>query len=142
MIPVEQTIVGGPNVEPDKQGNCLAACIASIFELPIEEAPHDIASDEWWSVVRQWMLARGLDIESVVGWPTRGDLAPLLNGYWIGVVPSLNLFEADGFPVSHAVVMHGRMVAHDPSTRAKRTELADGELWASYVIFEAEAVAA
>jgi hypothetical protein len=45
MIPQHQTRIGGPG-----GGNCLAACIASIFEVPIEsidtlELSHDAT---WW----------------------------------------------------------------------------------------------
>jgi hypothetical protein len=45
------------------------------------------------------------------------------DGYWIAVVPSLNLGNHDdGQPVTHVIVMHDGEVVHDPGLGDKRYE--------------------
>ncbi len=55
MIPVEQTILAPPD------GNCFAACVASIFEVPIEAVP-SIPEPHWWPAVEAWLAPRGLSV--------------------------------------------------------------------------------
>jgi hypothetical protein len=52
--PVFQTIQGD-------NGNCLQACVASIFELPLEEVPHFLEADEgWFERFAAWLRERDL----------------------------------------------------------------------------------
>lgn len=53
MIPVDQTAFGYPD------GNCLAACIASILELPLEEVPTFKETPGWFGKLRGWAFKRG-----------------------------------------------------------------------------------
>jgi len=56
MKPVDQTKFG-------KEGNCLQACIASIFKLPLDEVPDfaKIGGDEnWWKELNKFLLPYGL----------------------------------------------------------------------------------
>jgi hypothetical protein len=65
MIKVAQTIFGGPlenvlsgesNPEP---GNCFAACLASILELPIEDVPNFVAfKSDWWWKLNRWLYEK------------------------------------------------------------------------------------
>ena len=54
MIPVKQTIFN------DTLGDCFSACVASIFELPIEEVPNfweqtqDVS--EFWRLNNKWLM--------------------------------------------------------------------------------------
>lgn len=55
MIRVEQTKLTYPD------GNCFAACIASIFELTLDEVPDYMGDDwhEWWN---RWLAERNLTL--------------------------------------------------------------------------------
>jgi len=53
MKPVQQTVT-----EPGK-GNCLAACVASLLELPIEDIP-DLDGRNNWVGLQSFLLTHGL----------------------------------------------------------------------------------
>ena len=53
MIPVDQNIFG------DHRGNCFAACLASILELPLAQIPHVMVHDDWWQRLVAWARGRG-----------------------------------------------------------------------------------
>lgn len=56
MTPVKQTIL-------DLQaGNCFAACVASILDLPLSEVPNfSVAGEKWWALSSAaWLGSRGL----------------------------------------------------------------------------------
>lgn len=52
MIPTQQTVTG-------ERGNCMAACWASILEVPIESVPDyqavDAAGGSWMNTVNTWL---------------------------------------------------------------------------------------
>ena len=50
MIPVQQTIFG------KDQGNCFQACLASIFELPLDRVPHVILEEDWEAALEDWLI--------------------------------------------------------------------------------------
>jgi hypothetical protein len=58
MKPVDQTKFGMP------AGNCLAACVASVLEMPLADVPaFDGTSrpdDNWWLEFQDWLHARGM----------------------------------------------------------------------------------
>lgn len=62
MIPVDQTQFR-PS-EGDGAGNCLAACIASVLELPLADVPNFAAlpQDEWFLTLEAWLRDRGLGL--------------------------------------------------------------------------------
>ena len=43
-----------------QEGDCLAACVASLLDLPLAEVPNFCAHDDWQKVYRDWLRARGL----------------------------------------------------------------------------------
>ena len=51
MKPVQQTKTG------PLRGDCLAACVASIFEVSIKDVPH-LDEDSWHQNLREWLNAR------------------------------------------------------------------------------------
>jgi hypothetical protein len=54
MKPIDQTIFGFPD------GNCFAACIASLLELPIEEVPINSGGDDWLPSTQAFLKTKGL----------------------------------------------------------------------------------
>ncbi len=107
MKPVDQTITG-------RNGNCVAACLASIFELPLEECP---SAHTHWEDVRAWLRNRGLAMMTilVVGRESDGipDVYHIIGGIGGG-----------GF--GHAVVGRGGKMVHDPHpSRAGLLEVED-----------------
>jgi hypothetical protein len=100
MIPQKQLIFGA------NQGDCLRACIASILEVDINSFPND-HSQNWWftwkRLLAQWGLTMEFDVDRI--WR---------QNYWIASVTSKNLEGR-----SHAIVMNGHKVAHDPSTKKR-----------------------
>lgn len=130
MIPVVQTIVGdGKDGRP--MGDCFRACVASIFELAIDEVPHFTESPSWYRDLGRWVAARGpihvdnetnreiveIDGKRVAQNKRTEHPHRWHRGYWIGCVNSENF--GDG--ATHAVVMLDGGVAHDPSPHPRRT---------------------
>lgn len=58
MRGIRQTRFGKPD------GNCLEACLASLFHFDIETIPHFVAEDDWVGAMNDW-LAFNLGIEVV-----------------------------------------------------------------------------
>jgi len=53
MKPVFQTKFG------PKEGNCFAACLASILEIPLEDIDFNAATDDWLIITNQKLLPYG-----------------------------------------------------------------------------------
>jgi hypothetical protein len=103
MRPVRQSVPG-----PD--GDCYAACVASLLEIDLDEVP-DLIGDRWASALRRWLAARDLCIDF-----RPGDGRPLADqsdpprGY---AVAGLRVLDGS----VHAVVCHDGAIVHDPSPR-------------------------
>lgn len=104
MIPVFQTILG------PERGNCFAACLASILEVPLETVPGhdgcDTGRDEEWRAIYTDFL-NGLGF----GWfdaRLNPDDPVELKGFLLGVV------RFPGSPSTHAVVLKDGEIVHDP----------------------------
>lgn len=54
MKPVSQTSFGYPD------GNDLAACVASILELSVDEVPNFITKKNWYLTLALWLEKRGM----------------------------------------------------------------------------------
>lgn len=65
MKPVKQTIFG------ERTGNCFAACIASILEVPLDTVPNFCATSvtpegqDWLMAANQWLAGKGLALLDV-----------------------------------------------------------------------------
>jgi hypothetical protein len=65
---VDQTILA---TDPNRQGNCLSACIATYLDVPLDQVPHFAEylpdeGDAWWHLFIGFMAGRGL-------WPVQLD---------------------------------------------------------------------
>ena len=102
MIPVYQDKFLSLDEEgnPQERGNCLQACVASVFELPLEKVPHFVSYDNWWGMFTQWLEQYNITLvrSDVRAWDT----------YYIrtGKSPRGDFY--------HAVVYHGMDMVHDP----------------------------
>lgn len=133
--------------KPRHDSDCVAAALATILELPIEEVP-----DFWpgkkkaatqYEHVRRWLSERGFHYYfsecharqfaefqrgrtwgNGVSWPPRG--------YWIG---QINLVDRiiDGEP-NHVVVMNGYRCVYNPSGTLKQTKENDVFLIGYYLL--------
>lgn len=101
MIPVDQTILSS---ESDK-GNCLAACVASILEVPLETVPNFIEETSWFSSLRKFLLQHGYHLFEL----TPNYSLPVFH-LMIGPGPR----SRDGKPIHHSVVGKGGVIVHDP----------------------------
>jgi hypothetical protein len=103
VIPVRQTRFGAP------AGNCFAACIASILELPLSDLPDpDLADkDAWWLTWISWLRERNL---TLYVWEVNPD-ADIPHGY------SILATRPPGLPAGygHAVVAFDGHVVWNPN---------------------------
>jgi hypothetical protein len=121
MIPVDQTILKPP------LGNCYAACIASIFEVSIDEVPSPIGDEGLtrWSdyearLQDQFFASRG--IYTVLSTVAKDWTPP---GYTI-----LSAISPRG-DYEHAVVCLDGIIVHDPHPRR---DMGVGE-WKTWILF-------
>lgn len=138
MIPVEQTHAG-LDEQGRPHGNCFAACVASILECSLDDLPEIRVDEDDHDKRMNDALARDFGVY-FVSWRLCplgttpvwiGDWSIPERGYWIAGVPSLNLppDPETAWPRWHAVVMLGHEIAHDPSTKVKRTGFDDGPVY-------------
>jgi hypothetical protein len=136
MRPVTQDRFYKP---PFSRGNCVASCIASIFEVPlvsvdIPDGPSATRISQWTN--ENYPLLRYVEIDKctnfrIVETDADGDLwrydfpeeepePPFLNGlmYWMAFCISPRVVNSQGpyrgMPGQHAVVMKGRELVWDP----------------------------
>ena len=102
MKPVEQTKTGGPDLPHEKQGNCFQASVASLFEIPLEEAPETRDEPMWYLPVERWALARGY----FVMWNERAAIPGALG------LKAMKSFKG---AYLHSVVSRGPEIVWDPS---------------------------
>lgn len=106
MIPVTQTDFSMPG------GNCFAACVASLLELPLERVPnfHGMYGENWLSPFTRWLKDFGL-------WPALASVLDsdrdaqnhLLNDSATAIAGGCTKF---GF--SHACLYQGKRLIWDP----------------------------
>ena len=109
MKPVMQT-----KLKPPK-GNCWAACVASVLELPLEDTPDiefeqvDAAPDApdvlaFWKRWREWLCCRNLGVQSMG--LTEGHPVPM------GIL--IVTGRSPRGPWQHSVVYKDGELVHDP----------------------------
>lgn len=106
LIPVDQTITGA-------RGNCYSACLASLFELPIELTPYgfdenyDGTTDSFWEPIYQWLADKGYGLFHLT---VKNDFdISWYPGYLIAVG------HMPGSSAYHAVIYYNGLLHHDPS---------------------------
>lgn len=109
MKPVYQTIFYDPAEPP--RGNCFAACVASLLEIPLEDVPDFCAFKNWVPKFLRFLRRRGYRRVAFLTFcdePFPVDLGAGIDGLFIAVA------EVPG-GVLHAVIVnaHGNVV-HDP----------------------------
>lgn len=112
--------------------DCVRACVASVTGLPVDSLPNpwDKGEGEWFRVWQRALRRQGWIIEC---WPDlpvcrrfqeggRHEVCLAPEGLWIALVPSLNISPTKECPKpSHAIVMDGAEILHDPTRETKRT---------------------
>lgn len=114
MKRIKQTIVC------PKEGNCMQAVLASLFEVALEDAIDPPSfGHKWYSEMNKWLGKQGYSNEGTHNYcedsidETLACLkySPSVDGYWYGIVAS-KTFEG----VTHAVIINEfGMVMHDPN---------------------------
>lgn len=107
MTPVDQDVFG------EGKGNCWAACIATVLDLPLSEIPNFCGeperNDNWFSDTDKWLKSRGY---RVIGFEGASGISMGEGAYALVTGPS----PRGNF--SHVVVMTVQdgnfKVAHDP----------------------------
>lgn len=106
MIPVFQTKFGGSKSSKEEKGDCMAACIASILELSLEDINIDLHGPYWWENFQMFLFKYNLAALYI------GELTPAseYHGFQIMQFQSLDLPEGD----YHAVVGKDGGIVHNP----------------------------
>lgn len=99
-----QTRFGKAAGPAEERGNCMQAALASLLDIPLEDAPHILAQTNdgpgFWDELGRELHKRG--------WMAL-SLTPMhLPGFYIACGPSLN-------DVGHAVVMCDGKMVHEPN---------------------------
>lgn len=115
----DQLIEGGKG----SLGDCFRACMATLLQMPPEGLPNPHKQGVWLMDWEEWLNELGLDIFFYPSWRNG-------SGYWIASVPSLNYKDN----TTHAVVMKGNQLFHDPSPAKKYTLVKHGDVRMSYHI--------
>lgn len=110
MIPVYQTVV------ERHKGDCLRACVASMFELKIEQVPHFVLYKNWGHIMFHFYQGLGYNYQGTIFSETElPKRKHLINGAILAGVPSKTFKGA-----VHAVLINSRgKVIHDPNPNKK-----------------------
>lgn len=138
MVPVYQTIFNTTN------GNCVAAIVASMLHLNIEDVPNFVETDDYWKAYDEFMLTKGYEYNGYLINPSRplpeeekqkyehfrGEQLPSfgdINGCYDATVFSPGYFDAEKYkndpdykPVTHAILVDRQFnIVHDPNPKYK-----------------------
>lgn len=119
MIPVDQTLFG------PVEGNCHAACVASILELPLWRVPNVACHSDWYRRLTFWLNRHGFGHITFSG--NVGDDAVLREMY-------ANHYLIAGGPaargLNHSVVYRGfEELVHDPHPSRAGLERVEDFTW-------------
>ena len=110
VIPVDQTIFD------NKKGNCFAACVASILEVPLVDVPNFCAlKGDWYSPTQDWLVANhgmslvNLKVENWAGGENWAEIFDYLRGCYC----ILNGKSPRG-EWEHSVIVRNGEIVHDP----------------------------
>jgi hypothetical protein len=100
MTPVTQDKFGHVD------GNCMAACIASILEVPLDAVPNVGTLPDWQLRINEWLRSRGL-FTVLIAWDEK---------YVRQYMPTAWLVVAGWAErgLRHATVYRGTELVHDP----------------------------
>ena len=90
------------------EGNSLQACLASIFERPLDTVPHFRVVDDWWDSLQEWL-------QNEYGvWLLIMEMGPMFKHGPLGWHMTVGM-TAHG---RHVIVGHNGHLAYDPHRRA------------------------
>lgn len=128
MKPIHQTMLNNTN------GNCLQACIASIFELDLDEVPNFMDADDWEKAYHEYLMNLGyyyltFDIKEM----KKDHPSFIPHGYHLIIGESPRSPEDDSY--NHCVVGYNGEIAHDPVPEGSkgRDELRTEDHWEVFV---------
>lgn len=103
MRPVHQTLFVPKPGDPKATGNCMAACVASLLELDLDNVPNFAADprDTWWQGFQEWLVDRG--------W-----VAVVLDGDYPWPGYSAASGKSPRGDYKHLVIHRGGKLVHDP----------------------------
>lgn len=108
MKPVDQTLFGYPS------GNCFAACVASVLELPLADVPNFMLNHAtWFEDAYAWLATRGFTPLFVKADAVRCgyvDPRPLIDAGHYFIVGGLSPRGEH----LHSIVQHRGVTVHDP----------------------------
>ncbi len=120
MNPVFQTRFGGSKAPRAEQGNCMAACLASIFEIRLGAVPDfDISElvdgEGYLKQLQAWLRPKGL-------WCVSLDLdgqdwRPL---GWAMVGVNSEALDTERTGDGHIVVAYDGEIVHDPNPKSQK----------------------
>ncbi len=119
MFKVDQTTFGGKDAPLEQQGNCFQACVATVLQMPLEEA-YDCRGiqdeDDWLADFNKWLERYGLGCIYIFGDKDKPMKVTECRGLCIGEFMSKTLYQGE----RHVVVLRNHFeVFHDPNPNAK-----------------------
>jgi len=118
MKPVFQTRFGGYESPVEEQGNCWQACVASILEIPLEEAfdNRQYTDKNWFDRFNEWLEKYGLACIAFDHSKDKPLTCSEIKGYAIMKCKSETLYQGE----RHVVIIKDQNVVHDPNPHATR----------------------
>jgi len=116
MIKVNQTTFGGKDAPLSEQGDCFQACVASILEIPLEDAfdCRPYPDETWFDKFNEWLRPRGLYCIIFDHTAEKPLACTQILGFAIMDCMSTTLYQGE----HHVVVIHNQEVVHDPNPHA------------------------
>jgi hypothetical protein len=108
---VDQSILHDP--ENGKYGDCMRACLATIFDAPIESIPHrneDITGEEQDKMFNEWLARYGVCLQPM---SVDGDYFAYMKELGVKTIIHL-IYGYTERGTYHAVVAENGVVIHDP----------------------------
>jgi len=117
MIPIIQTKLHNP---PESNGNCMAACYASILEVPLSVVPtfEDMPIEEWKTALDNWLSK--FNLQKVTIDASFEDFVP--TGYCLAIGKTVR-----SKTVLHCAVYKNGQMVHDP--HPSKSGLINVECW-------------
>ena len=133
MNQVNQTRFGGKDAPVRKQGNCFQACVATVLQIPLEEAfDHAfLPDDQWFGEFNKWLEQYGLGCIFLETSEEKPATCSGFLGIHIAECMSKTLYHGE----RHAVVIKNGNLLHDPNPNAKE----QGECQGIYIFVPLEA---
>jgi hypothetical protein len=126
MIPVTQTkvVVKNSKGETVVRGNCFAAAIASIVEMPLTDVPNvevlfDVDDVSWYGVMCAWLNANGFELKTNNGFNVFHNPEIFANEVRVDLFNELmgRYYLVSGMSprgVMHVCVYQDGIMVHDP----------------------------